>query len=356
VTWSILQHDVKATPWPIEPESVQCVVTSPPYFGLRDYGADGQIGLERTPAEYVERVVHVFREVRRVLRKDGTVWLNVGDCFVSRPNSGHGWEKSGLTKAGGLERKIQVGQRASTSKHRRFPGLKYKDLIGIPWRIAFALQDDGWWLRFPIVWEKPNTIPESVKDRPTLNFEFVFLLSKSARYHYDPKAIREPYDYGRDHHRNVDNPPVSHVPGAPRHTGLRRSGNVARKTEVSTVINNHRGYSIPWVEGEGRNARGVWRIATQPFPEAHHATMAPELARRCILAGSRPGDLVLDPFAGAGTTILVADRLRRHAIGLEISPEYVAMSQRRLRDDAPLFQDDEPTPEPAPAQMEIGAT
>jgi len=313
----LLRHDVAVTPWPLENESVQCVVTSPPYWGLRDYGVSGQIGLERTPDEYVAKLVAVFREVRRALRKDGVVFLNLGDCYATGGGSG------------GVGHSAQVGstrarvQGAGLLGH----GLKPKDLVGIPWRVAFALQADGWWLRSDIVWAKPNPMPESIRDRPTRAHEFVFLFTKSARYYWDQDAIREPaaaasrarYAYA--------------FPGAPDGLAQPNGGERLRPEGMREFTGT-------------ANARTVWTIATEPYPGAHFATFPTELARRCVLAGSRKGDLVLDPFSGAGTVALVSDRLDRSAVGLELNPEYVAMSRRRVESDAPLFAAQEPEPKP----------
>jgi DNA modification methylase len=292
-SWRLERWDVTETPWPIADESVQCCVTSPPYWGLRDYGVAGQLGLERTPAEYVEKMVAVFREVRRVLRKDGTVWLNLGDCYNAyNGGAGPGSKLSGnQTKA---RPRLQSGYGIRDS------GLKPKDLVGIPWRVAFALQADGWWLRSDIVWAKPNPMPESITDRPTRAHEYVFLLTKSARYFYDADAIR---------------------------TAIQQPAAISRR---------HAGFNGRWdalskeQQAAGANARTVWSIATEPYAEAHFATFPTELARRCILAGSREGDTVLDPFMGSGTVALVCDMLGRRSVGLELNPEYVALAERRI--------------------------
>jgi DNA modification methylase len=257
-------------------------VTSPPYWGLRDYGEDGQIGLEHTPDEYVTRLVEVFREVRRVLRDDGTLWLNLGDSYAG---SGAGGGTSGdlahhMTN-------IAMSNRPTTNK---LHGIKSKDLVGIPWRVAFALQADGWYLRSDIIWAKPNPMPESVTDRPTKSHEYVFLLSKSARYYYDADAIRE--------------------------------GDTARASGNKTRV---------IADGSGRNARSVWTITTKPYAEAHFATFPPELPERCIKAGSQEGDTVLDPFMGSGTTAWVARHLGRHTVGTELNPDYISIAANRLQ-------------------------
>lgn len=286
--------------------SVQCCVTSPPYFGLRDYGAEGQIGLEAAPAAYIATIVAVFREVRRVLRDDGTLWLNLGDSYAGSRAGPQG-------KLGEMaDRSIasQREMRREDGKHKARLGAKAKDLLGIPWRVAFALQDDGWFLRSDIIWVKPNPMPESVADRPTSAHEHVFLLTKQARYFYDAEAIREAGTSERDR-------------GRP--DGSATFERFGVNTSCGTAVDGT------------RNARNVWIIATQPFAGAHFATMPPELAERCIKAGSGPGDTVLDPFAGAFTTALVADRLHRDAIGIELNPAYCAMAQARIERDAGMF-------------------
>ena len=350
---------------------VQCVVTSPPYWGLRDYGVEGQIGLEPTPEEHVEKMVEVFREVRRVLRDDGTVWLNYGDCYAGSttgadrpPGPGHTHEDSGRVKTG------------QENKHRRpDAGLKPKDLVGMPWRIAFALQADGWYLRSDIIWSKPNAMPESVTDRPTKSHEYIFLLTKRARYFYDADAVREPFESN-----DVTYPVINTVQGVYRvSNGKNRGGGDATR---------------------GRNRRTVWEIATQPMPEAHFATFPEALVEPCIKAGTSErgacpkcgapwrrvveiersdvprynskstgrrdcnyGDsdsttlrarkivvrgcdwqpsctcgceetmpcVVLDPFGGSGTVAKVARDLGRSSISCELNPEYVEIAKKRLR-------------------------
>jgi DNA modification methylase len=257
-----------------------------------------------------------------VLRRDGTLWLNLGDSYSGSGKGGNpeGSEWSGFVGSKDREKSAQA------SKPIIPPGLKPKDLVGIPWRLAFALQADGWWLRSDIIWSKPNPMPESVTDRPTKSHEYLFLLTKSARYYYDADAIAEPVARLWD---ETNGGSWSHGKGTPER--------VAERGRAGT----HSGpYPLPNEDGT-RNARSVWTIATSPFPEAHFATFPPELPRRCILASSKPGDTVLDPFAGAGTTLLVADRLGRHGIGIELNPAYAAMAERRIRDDAPLFHPEE---------------
>jgi len=284
-------------------ESVHCCVTSPPYYGLRDYGCAGQIGLEPTPDEYIAALVAVFREVRRVLRPDGTLWVNIGDSY--RGACG-GWRAGNPDKNGGNSNRNGAGVVAGT---------KPKDLLGIPWMLAFALRADGWWLRQDIIWSKPNPMPESVTDRCTKAHEYIFLLSKGARYWFDAAAIAEPCVWG-DGQRvvNVDTPKNAII-----------------------GLNPTREYGHQ-LDG-GRNKRSVWTVASEPFAEAHFATFPPALIEPCILAGCPRGGTVLDPFGGAGTTGLVADRLGRNATLIELNPLYAGMSERRIYRDGPLFAD-----------------
>lgn len=289
----ILQGDVLEKMAEIPDESVHTCVTSPPYWGLRDYGQPGQIGLEKTPEEYVTRLVEVFREVRRVLRNDGTLWLNLGDSYAKTTSNNGGYsDKSTL---GGFTNPKTKGRQLNDNGTRvkLEHGLKTKDLVGIPWRVAFALQADGWYLRSDIIWHKPNAMPESVRDRPTKAHEYIFLLSKSPRYYYDADAIRVPHI-----HQNKDN-----------------SGGVGF---------NHK----------GRNKRTVWNVSTRPFKGAHFAVFPPDLIRPCILAGAPEGGVVLDPFFGSGTTGLVAQENGRDWIGIELNPEYVEIARARVGEPA----------------------
>lgn len=244
-------------------QHVQCIVTSPPYWGLRDYGSSDQIGLEETLPQFINKLVAVFREARRVLRDDGTFWLNIGDGYTSGNRGWRAPDKKNPARA--------MSVRPNTPE-----GLKPKDLMGIPWRLAFALQDDGWYLRADIIWHKPNAMPESVKDRPNRSHEYMFMFSKSERYFYDRDAVRE--------------------------------------------IN-------------GRNCRSVWNINTQAFPGAHFATFPPNLVFPCLKAATHEGDFVLDPFFGSGTVGLCAQQLGRRYVGIELHPEYVALAAERLRAD-----------------------
>ena len=312
---TVLEGDSRTVLATLPEASVKCCVTSPPYFGLRDYGHDGQIGLEPTPDAYVAELVALFREVRRVLTDDGTLWLNLGDSYASfrdgkaTPDTTRGDDVGTLVPKGSAMNRMASTFKGTTVKH--------KDLIGIPWRVAFALQADGWYLRSDIIWHKPNPMPESVTDRPTKAHEYVFLLTKSARYFYDAKAISEPVTQSSID--RVMQPTLAQQIGSARVPG-KTNGNMKA---VGLVTD--------------RNARTVWSITTQPFKGAHFATMPPELAQRCISAGSRIGDTVLDPFGGAGTTGLVADRLGRDAVLIELNPTYAVLARHRIHNDAPIF-------------------
>lgn len=295
-------------------KSVNCCVTSPPYFGLRDYNVDGQIGLEPTPDEFVQKLVSVFREVKRVLRDDGTLWLNLGDSYASfrdgkaTPDTSRGESTGTLVEKGKAKNRS-----ASTFKGTE---IKHKDLIGIPWRVAFALQADGWYLRQDIIWHKPNPMPESVKDRCTKAHEYIFLLSKGPKYYFDSSAIREP---------SSDNPVTS----------ARRN-----RTDFSTVGTNELKGTIFGQSGKSKNAdhkletrnrRSVWNVATRPFKGAHFATFPPDLIEPCILAGCPKDGLVIDPFNGAGTVGVVAMKHSRKYLGIELNPEYCKITLDRWR-------------------------
>ncbi len=380
MSWKLLQGDVMAKLAEIETGTVQTCVTSPPYWRLRDYGVDGQIGLEETPEEYVAKMVQVFREVKRVLRDDGTLWLNLGDSYTAHGTGGNTYKTTD-------DKRKEMGEKLFGGGIKRTmpDGLKPKDLCGIPWRVAFALQADGWWLRSDIIWAKPNPMPESVTDRPTKAHEYIFLLSKSARYFYDAEAVKE---------QTVSDHP---------------SGNDFKRAERLSYLdkNGPRGNEKQWQVTPTRNRRSVWTVATQPYPEAHFATFPPKLIEPCILAGTSPraceicgapwervvertggtigkswhdhsSDLekgmsqsvdgvplatvmgrkqrenpytvkttgwrptctcknegtgrciVLDPFAGSGTTLWVAERFGRDSIGIELSPEYCELINKRM--------------------------
>lgn len=317
---------------PLLDRSVHCCVTSPPYFGLRDYGVAGQIGLEPTPDEFVARLVAVFREVRRVLVDDGTLWVNLGDSF---------WNCSPVRgcSSGAFEKEYTGGKISDGPSARRSvandAGLKMKDLIGIPWMVAFALRADGWYLRSDIIWHKPNPMPESVTDRPTKAHEYLFLLSKSGKYHYDHAAIAEPQTVGNHPRTVIDNGPQETPPGTPKHRGLRASGLVPKQDQAGG--RRYEGFNARWDASEDdgtapkmRNKRDVWSIASQPFPDAHFATMPPELVRPCILAGCPKDGVVLDPFGGAGTVPLVARQEGRRFVYNDLNPDYRRIAERRL--------------------------
>ena len=277
----------------LSPARFRCCVTSPPYWGLRDYDHAGQIGLEKSVEEYVDELVGVFRKVRRVLRDDGTIWLNLGDTYASGNRSWRAADKKNPARA--------MRTRSPTPS-----GLKGKDLVGVPWMVAFALRADGWYLRADVLWRKPNCLPESVRDRPTLDYEHVFLLAKSEVYFYDADAIRETALWG-NHHRTVVGPVPSKAPGRGSHNGLYLSAGPEA----------------------GRNARSVWEIQLDKSPDGHPATFPIELPRRCILAGSRPGDHVIDPFGGSGTTGRAAVSLGRSATLIESNPAYAKVAMER---------------------------
>jgi len=271
-------------------KSVQCCVTSPPYFGLRDYGVDGQIGLEPTPEEFVTSLVAVFREVKRVLRDDGTVWLNLGDSYGGTKGDNHGSKRTKDMSFGGAHDLWKDS------------GTRQKDLIGIPWRVAFALQADGWYLRQDIIWHKPNPMPESVRDRCTKAHEYIFLLSKSKKYFYDRELIREPIKPTSG--KNI------------RAAARTRSGPVDIGDGAIMIGRNYK-------EIKGANKRSVWTVTTKPFKGAHFAVFPPDLIEPCVLAGCPERGVVLDPFMGAGTTALVAGRNNRRFVGIDLNQEYL---------------------------------
>ena len=307
-TARILVGDNRKTLATLEAGSVQTCITSPPYWGLRDYGEDDQIGLEQTPDDYVEQLCLVFDAVWRVLADDGTLWLNLGDSYAG-----------GSAASGGTQRLGPNGtlnnQRNDVQLKKVGQGLKPKDIIGIPWRVAFALQARGWFLRSEIIWHKPNPMPESVTDRPTKSHEHIFLLSKSAKYFYDHEAIKED-----------------------------------ALTEPAARNKNAEGYQADYAKGDRfspgervfgadgkRNKRDVWTVPTQPFAGAHFAVYPPALIEPCVLAGSREGDTILDPFSGSGTTGVVALRNGRNYVGTELNPQYAELSKKRISDDCGMF-------------------
>lgn len=359
---TIYHGDCSETLKQLPEASVQACVTSPPYWGLRDYGTgtweggssdcshvapptggltkgsglagtgnrkgfssdgqyrdvcgkcgatriDRQIGLEKTPEEYVAKMVEVFREVRRVLKDDGTLWLNLGDCYCSigHKKSHSGYGTTGL--AGGIAQEHHPVRRENDASSI---GLKHKDLVGIPWRVAFALQADGWYLRSDIIWHKPNPMPESVTDRPTKSHEYIFLLSKSERYYYDADAIKEPGEM---------KPQRRFTNGK----GPKANGYAAHRQPTGMT------------ECEFRNKRSVWTVATQPYSEAHFATFPPKLIEPCVLAGAPAGGVVLDPFHGAGTTGMVAKQLGRRYVGCELNQAYIQLSLKRFAQEVLCF-------------------
>lgn len=297
---TILLGDARTRLADIPAQSVQCVITSPPYWGLRDYGESDQIGLEQTPTDYVNEMVKVFDEVWRVLKDDGVLWLNLGDSYAgnnsrasSNGRAGYGTEREGVfTKTG--------------------DGIKPKDLVGIPWRVAFALQDAGWYLRQDIIWHKPNPMPESVSDRCTKSHEYLFLLSKSPRYFFDNKAIAEE--------------------AVTTSTGHRFGGN---KYDVDDDFFKTKGGTYTYTGI--RNKRDVWTIPTKPFKGAHFAVMPEALVEPCVLASTTEGDTILDPFTGSGTVAVVALNHQRNFIGTELNPEYASIAEQRITDENPMF-------------------
>jgi DNA modification methylase len=335
LTVKIIKGDCREVLRTLPDESVHCVVTSPPYFGLRDYGVNGQIGLEPSPDEFTAQIVFVFSELRRVLRKDGTAWLNLGDTYATQGGRGEArMVELGVPSVGA---KTVAAARGSASGVKVPDGTKHKDLIGIPWRVAFALQADGWWLRQDIIWSKPNPMPESVTDRCTKAHEYLFMLSKSARYHYDADAIAEDAIYS-----GLANQDANGFKDPRSFNGKHKDGYRTAKQDGHGP--RHKGFNGRWDAAEAagevsgkRNKRSVWNIPTAPYAEAHFATFPPALIEPCILAGCPKGGTVLDPFGGAGTTGLVADRLGRDAILIELNPEYAAMAERRIQNDAGMF-------------------
>lgn len=316
-SYKIYQGDCIDSMKMMSDKSVQCCVTSPPYFGLRDYGVDGQIGLEGTPDDFVKKLVEVFREVKRVLADDGTLWLNIGDSYAG----------SGKGPAGNLGKAHNERHMEHTKSSGLVPdGCKPKDLIGIPWMLAFALRADGWYLRQDIIWNKPNGMPEAVKDRCTKSHEYIFLLTKSPKYFYDAKAIEE------------DAKTKPGVTWSERKSAGATAGNVIvgnEKRNGTQRVVHGKGISSNLTRQDGKkNKRSVWTVTTKPFKGAHFATFPTDLIEPCILAGSRPGDTVLDPFNGAGTTGVVSLKHGRKYIGCELNPEYIEITESRLYDNS----------------------
>lgn len=356
MTVTVINADVMTALRDLPSDHFGVVVTSPPYFGLRDYAMEGQIGLEDSPDAFVARLVEVFREVRRVLRDDGTLWLNLGDSYAANRKYQVPSTKGGAKHGPG---------RAAGGKGSVVPeGLKPKDLIGIPWRVAFALQADGWYLRSEIIWAKPNPMPESVLDRPATAHEKVFMFTKRGRYHYDAEAVRQGMaassvarlaqnveaqaGYTRANGGAKTNGPMKAVGGdkqrghGRRHAGFNERWDAMSRDEQTANGRNLRNYEPAPVQ--------VWEIPTRGFKGAHFATFPPELVRRCLQASLRPGDAVLDPFGGSGTTGLVADKFGADATLIEINPEYCDLIRARLA--AGLVRLDQPA---APMAAKAGA-
>lgn len=335
---------------PLADKSVNCCVTSPPYWQLRDYGVNGQLGQEKTPEEYISRMVELFREVKRVLKNDGTIWVNIGDSYAASSKNRtvvQATMKSNLNGGLGTQAQCLVQQTKIVS------GLKAKDLVGIPWMLAFALRADGWYLRQDIIWAKKNCMPESVTDRCTKSHEYIFMLSKSAKYYYDQEAIKEPSIYDVDgtgtqarKARQKDN--AKSLPSTER-AGIRQfkdatkmEGKHADKQRGHS--RRHNGFNDRWdnlthqEQCTGmRNKRDVWFISPAQFPEAHFATFPEEIPSICIKAGCPIDGVVLDPFMGAGTTGLVARKSNRNFIGFELNPEYIRITEKRLSNELGMF-------------------
>ena len=373
----ILEGNVLETLKDLPDCSVQCVVTSPPYYGLRDYGMEGQIGLEATPEAYVETMVNVFREVRRVLKDDGTLWLNLGDSYAGSWGN-YGGQNRGKGKQREITNGSQVEQKAYEGKEHWKPptannlgnGIKPKDLIGIPWMVAFALRADGWYLRQEIIWNKPNPMPESVTDRCTKSHEQIFLLTKSKVYYFDQEAIREPAKDSSVARLAQD---VENQEGSNRANGGKKTN--GKMKAVKFGGNKAEGYGVrtksgkEWIPTQGgggtgfkghsgnmkadgtlyvtANKKTVWTVSTKPYREAHFATYPPDLIEPCILAGTKEGDTVLDPFNGSGTTGEVSIRHNRLYIGCELNPDYIRLTNRRLSKVQP-FMPSIRTTQPAP--------
>lgn len=300
----ILIGDVRDVLPTLSSDQFDCVVTSPPYWGLRDYGVEGQIGLEPTMQGYLDTMVGVCRELRRVLKPEGTFWLNIGDCYNAGRNGGH---------PGGKKQWKPNQQKYQGRSGANVEGLKPKDLCMIPNRLAIALQEDGWYVRSEIIWAKTACMPESVKDRPTSSHEKVWLLTKNDKYFYDADAIKTPVK---------------------QDWGVRNRSNGKYHNE-GTGLNPHSGLEKTYTMA---NARNVWSIPPKPFKGAHFATMPPELAERCIKAGCPQGGSILDPFGGAGTTGLMANRLGRQYTLIELNDEYASMAKDRIHGEAPLLE------------------
>ena len=293
----------------MDEQSVHCCVTSPPYWALRNYGQDGQLGQEATPEEYVDKLVAIMGEVKRVLRDDGTLWLNLGDSYVGSGNKGKYKDNK--------DRKNRNGQ--EIAKNNKVKGLKPKDMVGIPWRVAFALQEDGWYLRSDIIWHKTNPMPMPIKDRPTSCHEYIFLLSKNRQYYYDYEAILEPL-------LNTERNDTS---------GSGFGGYKHTSQPDKTMNPTYSGRKFDPSKKKGKNKRDVWTVATIGYKGSHVAVYPPKLIEPCIIAGCPDGGTVLDPFSGSGTTGVVALNNQKNYIGIELSPEYVKLSEDRIAKEVP---------------------
>lgn len=304
MSYSVLVGDALSLLAEFPADSIDCCVTSPPYYGLRDYGIDGQLGLEETPDEYVAKLVAIFGQVKRVLKPEGTLWLNLGDSYGCANNRNNAARQ--VSNCSDTSRDVSLQFDVGT--YRKLPGIKQKDLLGIPWMVAFALRADGWYLRQDIIWHKPNPMPESVTDRCTKAHEYVFLFSKNKSYYFDHTAMREP---------SVD---------------PKRAGKLERSFSTSNAdvsLRQDTGRAV--VRTEFRNMRSVWNIATTPYKGAHFATFPPKLIAPCVMAGCPVGGVVLDPFGGSGTTAGVAEANGRNSILIELNPEYAALVDDRVR-------------------------
>ena len=332
------------------PESVDCVVTSPPYWGQRDYGVEGQWGMEPTLVEHIENLILLFREIRRVLKTSGTVWLNYGDCYASTPNGrkakdiindDRGFVDKPFSTIGPIDKSKRNSKRWGGGNNPAQGILKPKDLCMIPNRLAIALQDDGWWVRSEIIWAKPNPMPESIGDRPAVAHEKIFLLTKSAKYFYDQAAVRMPAaPASLDRWTQDIEDQIGSGRAVGKTNGKMKAVGGPKKDKQRGHGRRHEGFNDRWDSmskaeqtASGCTLKNVWWIATAPFKEAHFATFPPHLAEICLKAGCPKGGIVLDPFGGAGTTALVADRLQMDAILIELNPDYIDIAAQRLEKD-----------------------
>ena len=327
----IYNEDCLETMTRMDDESVDCCITSPPYWGLRDYGVNGQLGLEKTPEEYVKKMVSIFQGIRGVLKDEGTVWLNLGDSYssdsIGQSHFGEGKGEKTIKRPG------YVLQNKQNENIKVIKPLPSKNLLGMPWRVAFALQADGWYLRSDIIWSKPNPMPESVTDRPTKAHEYIFLLTKSPKYYYDADAIAEQIAEStqKDYRLGWYEAELQER-GSPK--GKQHGGELLQpKNRKQDMVgkNTYTGFNDRYQPVQKANKRTVWNIPTYPFPEAHFAVFPEKLIEPCILAGCPKDGIVYDPFMGAGTTALVALRAERNFIGSELNPEYCDIANKRIK-------------------------